>query len=99
MELQCAESRCRISDLRYKEVINLLTGARLGFARDVEISLETGQLLSIVIPGALRFFGLLGREEDIVVPWDAIDRIGDDILLVKYTEEKAKPRRRSDRGR
>lgn len=80
------EINCRITDLRYKEVINIPTGERLGYPRDVEINMKTGALSAIVVPGALKFFGLFGRMPDIVIPWENIDKIGDDIILVNCTQ-------------
>ena len=75
---------CRIADLKYKEVINTSTGERLGYAGDVEISLSTGEITSLVVPGSLKFFGIFGRHDDVVIPWSQIDRIGDDIILVHF---------------
>lgn len=73
---------CTINDLKSKEVINISDGARYGFVADVELDMETGKLLSIIIPGGYKFFGMLGRENDIVIPWSNIEKIGDDIILV-----------------
>ena len=61
------EKICRILDMSYKEVIDLRDGARLGYVGDVEIDTETGRVQSMVIPGRLRLFGLLGREAERVV--------------------------------
>lgn len=74
---------CRVSELRYKEMINVIDGSRYGYVGDAEVDLETGQVRALVVPGRLRFFGLLGREEDTVVPWEAVCRIGADIILVE----------------
>ena len=74
---------CRIFELGYKEVIDLADGTRLGYINDVEIDIDTGQVRSLVIPGRLRLFGLLGREEDKVIPWDRVEKIGGDIILVR----------------
>ena len=38
--------------------------------------------LAIVVPGPCRILGLFGREDDYVIFWDKIIRIGDDIILV-----------------
>ncbi|MBC8536966.1 YlmC/YmxH family sporulation protein [Feifania hominis] len=73
---------CRIVDLRSKEVINMKDGSRLGYICDVEIDVCSGKLTAIVVPGAPKFFGLFGREEDIVISWDEIEKIGEDIILV-----------------
>ena len=72
----------RIADLRYKEVISVEDGTRYGYAGDIEIDLETGQVKALVVPGRRRLFGLLAREEDKYIPWDAISRFGEDIILV-----------------
>ena len=75
---------CRIADLRQKEVINLNNGMRLGYIYDVEIDVISGNLTSIIIPGALKFFGILGRYDDIIIGFDIIEKIGDDIVLVNF---------------
>ncbi len=84
--------QCRIVELRYKEVINICDGFRLGCACDVVLNTMTGQILAIVIPGPCRFLGLFGREDDYVIPWECIRRIGEDIILVEisgdYRREK-----------
>lgn len=72
----------RIAELRYKEVISVEDGTRYGYAGDMEIDLETGRVKALVVPGRRRFFGLLGREEDKYIPWEAISRFGEDIILV-----------------
>jgi len=84
-----------VIDLRYKEIINLSNGQRLGFVCDAEILLSEGRVTALIVPGPARFFGLLGREEDLVIPWDKITKIGEDIILV---EMEGEPRRHHRRG-
>lgn len=73
----------RIGELRCKEVINMTDGSRYGYVGDAEVDLETGKIRALVVPGRLRLFGLLGREEDKVFPWAAVRRFGEDIILVE----------------
>ena len=80
--------QCRIADLRCKEVINVCTGFRLGYVSDVIFDVVSGQLLSLVVPGPCRFFGIFGRGDDYVIPWRCIRRIGDDIILVEAEGEQ-----------
>ena len=80
---------CSLYELGCKEVINLSDGARLGYIRDVDIELDTGKVRSLIIPGKLRFFGLLGRESDREILWDEIERMGEDFIFVK-TQYKIK---------
>ena len=72
----------RVTELSCKEVVCIRDGARLGYVADVEVEVPEGQVCAIVVPGKCRFFGLLGRTEDFVIPWNAIRRVGDDIILV-----------------
>ena len=74
---------CRVSELRYKEIINVSDGSRYGWVGDVEVDLESGQVRALVGPGRRRLFGLLGREEDRVFPWEAVRRFGADTILVE----------------
>ena len=78
------ESSARLQDLRLREVINVHDGTRYGFVSDAILDLKTGKITSIVIPGSARLMGFLGRKEDVVIPWEAIRKIGDDIVLVDY---------------
>ena len=78
----------RVTDLGCKEVICVCDGSRLGYVSDVEVKVPEGQVCAIVVPGKCRFCRLWGRADDYVIPWDAIRRVGDDIILVdcKLTE-------------
>lgn len=84
--------QCKIADLRCKEVINICNGFRLGFVCDVIINVITGHLVAILVPGPCKFLGIFGREDDYLIPWDCIRRIGDDLILVNidgpYRREK-----------
>lgn len=75
---------CRIVDMRNKEVINSKDGARLGCVDDVEVDTASAKLVAIVIYGELKFFGLFGRCDDIIIGWDSIELIGEDTILVNY---------------
>ena len=66
---------CRMADMRNKEVINIKDGTRLGCVCDVEIDTSCAKVYAIVIYGRLRLFGLLGREDDIVIKWDDIEAV------------------------
>lgn len=68
--------------MRDKEVINICDGARLGFVADVDMKLPEGQICAIIVYGPYRFFGLFGRGEEFYIPWECIQRIGDDIILI-----------------
>ncbi len=70
-------------DFKHKEVINITDGRRLGFVQDVTANLETGIITSIIVPGNARLFNIFSSSNDIVIPWEKIKCIGEDIILVK----------------
>ncbi len=70
-------------ELKEKEVINILSGEKLGYADDFEIDTGTGKVMALVILGRNRFFGLFGREDNIVIPFSEIKLIGHDTILVE----------------
>lgn len=82
------------SDLRYKEVIDIHTGLRLGYVCDLEFDDAEGRLVSLITPGKAKFFGLLGREDDYVLPWGCIVRVGGDIILVEAKGDFMRRKRR-----
>ncbi len=83
------------SELRYKEVIDIHTGYRLGYVCDAEFDDAEGRIISLITPGKPRFFGLLGREDDYILPWKCIVRMGADIILVETQEDT--PRRKREK--
>ena len=89
---------CRITDLHDKEVINACDGCRLGCVDDVEVDTCTAQLTALVIHGRPKLFGLLGHEDDIVIPWCEIEIIGDETVLVSRKTVDLPRRHRSMHG-
>ena len=79
--------RCSTADLRNLEIINLCDGARLGYACDFEFDREDARILALVIPGSCGFLGW-GKEDDLVIPWNMIECIGEDTILVKMTSQE-----------
>lgn len=72
----------RIFDLRQREVINACNCQRLGFVSDVEIDIDTGCILKIIVPGPCKVWGILGRDNEYIIDWSCIRQIGPDIILV-----------------
>ena len=91
--------QCRIRDLRCKEVINISDGCRLGFVSDVDVRIPEGQVIAIVVNGPCRFFGLFGRGEEFYIPWECIQRIGDDIILIDKPFQRREPGQERKRRR
>lgn len=73
---------CRVADLKNKQVVSVKDGAVIGYVYDIEINTVDGSMTSVIILGRPRFFGIFGREEDIIIPWKDIEVIGQETILV-----------------
>ena len=78
-------------ELCSKEIVQLSNGACLGRADDLAFDPATARLQSLILLGRPRLFGLLGREENLTIPWQEIETIGTDAVLVHTQLPSAAP--------
>ena len=71
-----------LHELNEKDVIQIKSGENLGRIDDMIFDENTAQIQSVVLRGRGRFFGFLGHDEDLVIPWEAIQTIGTDVIMV-----------------
>ncbi|RSK26951.1 YlmC/YmxH family sporulation protein [Bacillus sp. HMF5848] len=76
----------KISDFQVKDVVNVSDGKKLGNITDIDINLTTGRIESIIISGVGKVFGLFGKDDEVVVPWRNIVKIGADVILVRFPQ-------------
>ena len=74
-------------ELREKEVINLCDGSRLGCPCDFEFNVCEGKITAIIVPRSAGFLGL-SHSHDLVIPWNKIECIGEDAILVDVRLDK-----------
>jgi len=75
-------------ELRQKEVINVKDGCRYGYVSDIEFCPAKGHIKKIIVPGPAKVFGMFGRDGEYCIPWDKIQKIGSDIILVEMDKKK-----------
>ena len=81
------------SQLRMKEIVNVSTGMKIGYADDIELDTETSEVISITVFGRQRAFGLMGRDEDIVIKCSDIkSRTSGKISTITTRKWKTAPR-------
>lgn len=77
----------RICDLKNKEVVNICDGKIIGFVSDVDFDIHKGCICAIIVPGPIKFFSFCFRDIEYVIPFDRIECIGPDAILVKVRLE------------
>lgn len=70
-------------DFKHKEVINIIDGKRLGFVQDVTADLKTGTITEIIVPGNTKFFNIFSTGNELIIPWNNIKTIGEDVILIE----------------
>lgn len=71
----------RLSELQYKDIINM-EGRKIGSIIDVRLD-TSGRLVALIVEENKKTFKLRSSDSEIEISWDKIERIGDDVILVK----------------
>ena len=80
-----------LSELRTKDVISTHTGRNLGKVMDLEFDPCTGRVEALVVPGEFSLScALRGEKSGVVIPWNAIERIGEHVILVSLPDDAAR---------
>lgn len=88
--------KCTLTELKRKELIETKTGTMLGKISDVEIDTEDASVVSVIVYGRPRLFGILGRDSDMIIRYSDIDLVGRDAVLIS-SEEKLSWREQTPR--
>ncbi|MCA1029989.1 YlmC/YmxH family sporulation protein [Bacillus timonensis] len=76
----------KISDFQTKDVINVSDGRKLGNIGDIDINLMNGKIEAIIISGPGKVLGFFGKEDEVVIPWKNIVKVGEDVVLVRIQQ-------------
>lgn len=74
----------RISEFQLKDIVNIADGRKLGNMMDLEINASSGRIESIIVSNSSRVMGFFGKDQDIIIPWRKIKKIGADVILVEH---------------
>ena len=74
-----------LSDLGGKEIVNLNNGERLGIIADSDIIVDekSGKILTLIVPERKLQFKLFSENDYIEIPWHAIRKIGNDMIIIE----------------
>lgn len=82
----------KLSELSGKEIVNLHDGARLGIIRNCDLVIDenTGKILYFLIPKNKNLFLFLNDRNYSEVTWEAIKKIGPDIVIIDVENQSSK---------
>ena len=74
----------RYKDISGKEIVNIREGTRLGILgqTDLEIDKKSGHIQALILSN-YKWFGLKKEGVEATIPWRAIKKIGDDMILIE----------------
>lgn len=72
----------KFTEFSSKEIVNVKNGIKIGYADDIVFDTLTAKATALIVYGRGRFFGLFGRDEDMIIEWENIEMIGEDTILV-----------------
>ena len=75
-----------LSEIAGKEIVNLVTGERLGVVGECDIIIDeiSGEILALSIPREKGVLGLRKDREVLEVPWRSVRKIGNDMIIIEY---------------
>ena len=78
------------TELRNKQVINVLSGKVLGNICDMVIDIRRNCIKGFLLPQSKGFWSLFSSKEELFIPFENICKIGEDVILVEYIEKTTK---------
>jgi sporulation protein, ylmC/ymxH family len=85
--IKVKDSIMTLSDIEEKDVINVVTGERIGFVSSLKIDTNSGQIIAITVQPSMRFMSFFSKDDEaVVVPWNQILKIGEDVIIVNVTQ-------------
>ena len=64
------------------------TGMKIGYVDDLEMDTSDSSVVSLIVYGKPRAFGLMGRDDDMVIKCRNIRLIGEDTILVDLDDSE-----------
>ena len=74
-----------LNAMRNMEVIDILTGTKIGFIKDFKINCDNNKIISLILPGEIKSW--FGKEDEKEILWKDIIKIGTDVILVNIKDE------------
>ncbi len=89
---QNCDFKMLLSELECKNVIDVSCGKDIGYIIDLDIDVNLGKIISIIVKPQFKLSDLLNRDEKIIILWEQIVKIGEDVIIVTNSEGNPKTR-------
>lgn len=73
----------RLSDLQSKDIVNVIDGKNIGNIIDAKVDEKSGSIISLIVETKGKFMSF-NKTEDTEIRWQSIERIGEDVILVRF---------------
>ena len=72
----------RLSDLQHKIIINLFDGKNIGNIIDISVD-DKGKIIGLIVEKRRFLIFNFFNKKEIIVKWEQIEKIGEDVILVR----------------
>ena len=73
----------KFQELQKKDVVSINDGVKLGKIYDLEINVQSGAIENVIIQENLKLSNLFSSSNCIELPFDCIDKIGEEVIIEK----------------
>ena len=80
----------KLTELMSKDIINDEDGIKLGKIIDIDLDSNDGTILNVIINKGIKLSNIFSTKEQVIIPWNKIIKIGNDVVIVDYKKSNKK---------
>ena len=69
-----------INNLRQMEIIDINSGSKMGYIKDLKVDCDDYRIISIILPTQKSTW--FNKNNNIEIPWEKVKKVGVDVILV-----------------
>lgn len=73
-----------LNNLRQMEIIDINSGMKMGYIKDLRVDCEDYRIISILLPSQKSTW--FNKNNSVEIPWEKVKKIGVDVILVDGSE-------------
>lgn len=70
-----------LSELQSKDIVNIIDGKKIG--KIIDVVVNDGKIYNLIIEPKRFFLNIFKRNDEVSIKWEAIEKIGEDVILIK----------------